>query len=76
MLGVFGGSTEDPVKSPASSVAPQDPVGDLVPAVSDPVGVVQGGEVVFTWTNPDPKEGMPTSGTRTPSTATVRRSAS
>lgn len=57
MLGFFGGSTEDPVKSPASSVAPQDPVGDLVPAVSDPVGVVQGGEVVFTWVNPDPKEG-------------------
>ncbi|WP_431803720.1 serine/threonine-protein kinase [Microbacterium sp. bgisy203] len=55
--GVFGGPDAEKTPAPTTSVAPQDPLDDIVPAVSDLAGTVQGGEVVFTWTNPDPREG-------------------
>ena len=50
-------AVQEPVESPTASVAPQDPIGDVVPAVADLTGSVQGADAVFTWTNPDPQEG-------------------
>lgn len=52
-------STEAPPAEPSASasVAPQDPLGGYVPAVAALAGSVQGGDVVFTWTNPEPTEG-------------------
>ncbi|APZ35472.1 serine/threonine protein kinase [Microbacterium aurum] len=50
-------AVQEPVESPPASVAPQDPIGDVVPAVADLTGSVQGADAVFTWTNPDPQEG-------------------
>ena len=35
----------------------QDPFEDVVPAVTQLAGRIEGGNVVFTWTNPDPKDG-------------------
>ncbi len=43
--------------SASASVAPQDPLGGYVPAVTALAGSVQGGNAVFTWTNPEPKSG-------------------
>ena len=37
--------------------APQDPVAEVVPEVEDLTGTVEGAEAVFTWTNPDPRDG-------------------
>ncbi|MCA5895067.1 serine/threonine protein kinase [Isoptericola sp. NEAU-Y5] len=44
---------------------PVDNLGGLVPAVTELEGKVEGDEVVFTWTNPDPQDGD-TYGWRTP----------
>lgn len=48
-----------PEVGPVAAVtsAPVDPVGTVVPAPTDLVGGVQGTEVVFTWTHPDPIDG-------------------
>lgn len=49
-----------PAPNPESSeeaVAPQDPVSDAVPKVTDLSGSRSGEQVTFTWTNPDPQEG-------------------
>jgi eukaryotic-like serine/threonine-protein kinase len=48
------------VDAPAAVDEPGGPVdnlGGLVPGVTDLEGTVEGDEVVFTWTNPDPQEG-------------------
>lgn len=39
-----------------------DPIGASAPSPVGLAGAVQGARVVFTWTNPDPKPGMPSSG--------------
>jgi len=36
---------------------PDDNLGGLVPSVTDLKGKAKGDKVVFTWTNPDPKDG-------------------
>ncbi|WP_281653136.1 serine/threonine-protein kinase [Microbacterium aurum] len=54
---ILAPAVQEPVESPPASVAPQDPIGDVVPAVADLTGSVQGADAVFTWTNPDPQEG-------------------
>ncbi|WP_454111932.1 serine/threonine-protein kinase [Microbacterium aurum] len=54
---ILAPAAQEPVESPPASVAPQDPIGDVVPAVADLTGSVQGADAVFTWTNPDPQEG-------------------
>ncbi|MER7797356.1 protein kinase [Microbacterium sp. NPDC096154] len=41
----------------APVVAPQDPLSDPVPMVTDGRGVIQGDSAVFTWSNPDPEDG-------------------
>ncbi|MBF4562750.1 protein kinase [Microbacterium sp. VKM Ac-2870] len=43
--------------TPAVSAAPQDPLGGYVPPVTGLAGTVQGGNAVFTWKNPEPKDG-------------------
>ena len=53
---ILAPAVQEPVESPPASVAPQDPIGDVVPAVADLTGSVQGADAVFTWTNPDPQE--------------------
>lgn len=55
VAGLFRPPAPAPVNT--ASVAPQDPVDDLVPAVEGLAGTVQGANVVFTWTNPDPEPG-------------------
>lgn len=52
-------AVDEPSESPSASSNPQDPLvgGGTVPAPGVPEGVVSGGEVTFTWTNPDPQEG-------------------
>jgi len=58
LLGGGDGGTDDPQTSPsASAVVPQDPAAGAVPAVADLTGTVEGGNAVFTWTNPDPQDG-------------------
>lgn len=57
LTGMFGGQTSDPQRSPSASAVPQDPINDVVPAVEDLAGTVQGADAVFTWTNPDPEPG-------------------
>ncbi|PFG42146.1 serine/threonine protein kinase [Isoptericola jiangsuensis] len=53
---------------------PADNLGGIVPAVRELSGEVQGDEVVFTWTNPEPQDGdaygwrVPTIGEGTPYT--------
>ncbi|MGV8967382.1 MAG: protein kinase domain-containing protein [Cellulomonas sp.] len=49
----------EPEVGPVAEItsAPVDPVGTVVPAPTGLAGVVQGVEVAFTWTNPDPLEG-------------------
>lgn len=42
---------------PTTSAAPQDPLGGYVPPVEALAGTVQGGDAVFTWTNPEPQDG-------------------
>lgn len=54
---ILAPAVQEPVESPPASVAPQDPIGDVVPALADLTGSVQGADAVFTWTNPDPQEG-------------------
>jgi serine/threonine protein kinase len=49
--------TPDPTPSTPAVVKPQDPIEAVVPAPADLAGDVSGDEVVFTWTNPDPREG-------------------
>lgn len=49
--------TPDPTPSTPAVVKPQDPIEAVVPAPTDLAGDVDGDEVVFTWTNPDPREG-------------------
>lgn len=51
--------TVQPQTSPSasSSVAPQDPFDGAVPAVTGLTGRVEGGNAVFTWTNPAPEDG-------------------
>jgi serine/threonine protein kinase len=47
-------TTQQEVEDPG---LPADNLGGLVPAVRDLSGEVQGDEVVFTWTNPEPQDG-------------------
>lgn len=54
---VWGGGVEEPASSPSASVVPQDPAAGVVPAVSDLAGTVRDGNAVFTWENPDPRDG-------------------
>jgi len=54
---LVGAGAGEPEASPSASVRPQDPIAGVVPAVTDLQGTVQGGTVVFTWTNPDPEKG-------------------
>ena len=49
--------TAAPTPSTSAPVSPQDPIEAVVPAPTDLDGQVTGGEAVFTWTNPDPREG-------------------
>ncbi len=57
LLGGGGTGGTDPETSPSASVIPQDPVDEVVPTVKDLAGTVQGADAVFTWTNPDPRDG-------------------
>jgi serine/threonine protein kinase len=50
-----GGESAEPSASPTA--APVDVVGASVPAPSDLTGQVSDAGVVFTWTNPDPRDG-------------------
>ncbi|WP_295777513.1 serine/threonine-protein kinase [uncultured Microbacterium sp.] len=43
--------------TPSTTAVAQDPFEDVVPAVTQLAGRIEGGNVVFTWTNPDPKDG-------------------
>ncbi|KAA9089429.1 serine/threonine-protein kinase [Microbacterium radiodurans] len=45
----------DPTATPTG--APQDPLAGFVPKLGDVAGTAAGADVVFTWTNPDPREG-------------------
>ncbi len=49
------GATVAPTATPTASIG-QDPVGTIAPP-TELAGQRQGDRVVFTWTNPDPKEG-------------------
>jgi len=42
---------------PSAAATPQDVLGGHVPAVTGLAGRVEGGNAVFTWTNPEPKDG-------------------
>lgn len=55
----IGGSGAATVGTAAPTVTarPADPVGATVPRPADLSGKAQGSTVVFTWTNPDPKQG-------------------
>jgi len=62
VAGVVAGASllaHSPSPSPTAPVVvdPQDPSDGFVPAPADLVGTVEGDDVVFTWTNPDPEEG-------------------
>lgn len=50
-----GGARPEPTST--ASVVPQNPIEQLVPAPSVPVGTAAGDRVTFTWTNPDPQDG-------------------
>ncbi len=47
----------EPTADETASSAPQDPLSGFVPQVGDLAGTAGDGQVVFTWTNPDPAEG-------------------
>ena len=51
------GGTPEPAPTTPVEVDPQNPVEGIVPAPTDLAGVVEGDQVRFTWTNPDPQEG-------------------
>ena len=50
-------TTPNVTGSPSASAKPVDPLAATVPPVKDLSGTVEGSEVTFTWTNPDPQEG-------------------
>ncbi|MDY0907940.1 serine/threonine-protein kinase [Microbacterium sp. CFBP9034] len=52
--GMLAGENEP---TPVSSSVPQDPVSSVVPEPEDVTGSADGGDVTFTWTNPDPRDG-------------------
>lgn len=52
---MLGGTV--PAPTPSGTADPKQPIVLSVPAPSDLVGVVNGAEVVFTWTNPSPQDG-------------------
>ena len=47
----------DPEPTSTGTSVPQDPSDGFVPAPADVTGTASGGQVTFTWTNPDPQEG-------------------
>lgn len=55
--GLFREASPDRTPAPQdTSVRPQDPLLGVVAAPTDLAGVAAGGEVTFTWTNPDPQD--------------------
>jgi hypothetical protein len=54
---MINGAEPAPTRSTAAAPQPQDPLAGLVPRVEDLTAVQQGGEVSFSWTNPDPVKG-------------------
>lgn len=54
--GLVSGLTPEPVVT-EDEVVPQDVTSDAVPKVAELTGIRDGGQVTFTWTNPDPLEG-------------------
>lgn len=54
---MINGAEPAPTRSTAAAPQPQDPLAGLVPQVEDLTAVQQGGEVSFSWTNPDPVKG-------------------
>lgn len=62
VVGVVAGAgllAPTPAPTPTAPVVvdPQNPIGGFVPAPADLQGVEEGGEAVFTWTNPDEADG-------------------
>ncbi|MFD5213707.1 protein kinase [Microbacterium sp. NPDC058345] len=59
---VFAGAITDalvPAPEPVASDTPepQDPLASIVPGVTDLTGSADGGQVTFSWKNPEPEEG-------------------
>ncbi|MFY9712692.1 MAG: serine/threonine-protein kinase [Microbacterium sp.] len=53
---LVSGLTPEPIATD-DEVIPQDVTSDAVPKVEELAGTRDGGQVTFTWTNPDPREG-------------------
>lgn len=49
--------TPEPQPTSSGTVVPQDPIAGVIPPPADLAGTVQGDQVRFTWTNPDPQDG-------------------